>query len=79
MELCWKDPAALPHVLGVSSLNRDGNGAELSNRDFPYVDMSPAPGEEIFSMLPRALTLSSQARLSASGLFALRPDGVPPR
>ena len=52
-------PAALPHVLGVSSVNRDGTVPNFSNRDFRYVDIA-APGEEIFSTLPRALTLSSR-------------------
>jgi Subtilase family len=52
-------PAALPHVLGVSSLNRDGTVPNFSNRDFRYVDIA-APGEEIFSTLPRALTLASR-------------------
>ncbi len=38
-------PAALPHVLGVSSLNRDGTVPNFSNRDFRYVDIA-APGED---------------------------------
>ena len=37
-------PAALPHVLGVSSLNRDGTVPNFSNRDCRYVDIA-APGE----------------------------------
>ena len=52
-------PAALPHVLGVSALNRDGSVPSFSNRDSRYVDMA-APGEEIFSTLPRALTSSTR-------------------
>jgi subtilisin family serine protease len=52
-------PAALPHVLGVSALNRDGTVPNFSNRDSRYVDIA-APGEEIFSTLPLALTLSSR-------------------
>jgi subtilisin family serine protease len=52
-------PAALPHVLGVSSLNRDGTVPNFSNRDFRYVDIA-APGEEIFSTLPMALTQASR-------------------
>ena len=40
-------PAALPHVLGVSSLNRDGTVPTFSNRDNRYVDIA-APGEGIF-------------------------------
>jgi hypothetical protein len=48
-------PAALPHVLGVSALSPTGNVPQFSNRDRIYNDMS-APGQEIYSMLPRALT-----------------------
>ena len=52
-------PAALPHVLGVSSLNRDGTIPTFSNRDTRYVDIA-APGEGIFSTLPRSLTATSR-------------------
>jgi hypothetical protein len=52
-------PAALPHVLGVSSLNRDGSVPTFSNRDSRYDDIA-APGEGIFSTLPRALTLTAR-------------------
>jgi subtilisin family serine protease len=52
-------PAALPHVLGVSALNRDGTVPNFSNRDIRYVDVA-APGESIFSTLPRALTASTR-------------------
>jgi hypothetical protein len=52
-------PAALPHVLGVGALNRDGSVPSFSNRDSRYVDIA-APGEEIFSTLPRALTSSTR-------------------
>ena len=48
-------PAALPHVLGVSSLARDGSVSVFSDRDAVYNDIA-APGEEILSTLPRALT-----------------------
>ena len=48
-------PAALPHVLGVSAINRDGSVPNFSNRDKIYNDIA-APGEGIFSTLPRALT-----------------------
>jgi subtilisin family serine protease len=48
-------PAALPHVLGVSALSPTGNVPNFSNRDRIYNDMS-APGQEIYSTLPRALT-----------------------
>jgi hypothetical protein len=48
-------PAALPHVVGVSALTPTGNVPQFSNRDRIYNDIS-APGQEIFSTLPRALT-----------------------
>jgi subtilisin family serine protease len=48
-------PAALPHVLGVSALTPTGNVASFSDRDRIYNDIS-APGQEIYSTLPRALT-----------------------
>lgn len=48
-------PAALPHVLGVASFGRDGDVSTFSNRDDVYVDLA-APGEEMFSLLPRWLT-----------------------
>jgi Subtilase family len=48
-------PAALPHVLGVSALTPGGNAPQFSNRDRIYNDIS-APGQEIYSTLPRALT-----------------------
>jgi hypothetical protein len=48
-------PAALPHVIGVSALTPSGNVPAFSNRDRIYNDIS-APGQEIYSTLPRALT-----------------------
>jgi subtilisin family serine protease len=48
-------PAALAHVVGVSAVARDGSVPSFSNRDPIYNDVS-APGEDIFSTLPRALT-----------------------
>jgi subtilisin family serine protease len=48
-------PAALPHVLGVSALARDGSVPMFSNRDAVYNDIS-APGDELFSTLPRLMT-----------------------
>ena len=52
-------PAALPHVVGVSSLARDGTVPNFSNRDVRYNDIA-APGEAILSTLPDALTASSR-------------------
>ncbi|MDQ3778840.1 MAG: S8 family serine peptidase, partial [Actinomycetota bacterium] len=48
-------PAALPHVLGVGAVDRDGAVPGFSNRDAIYNDLS-APGDELVSTLPRALT-----------------------
>lgn len=48
-------PAALPHVLGVSALARDGSVPVFSHRDKIYNDIA-APGVGILSTFPRALT-----------------------
>ena len=48
-------PAALPHVLGVSALTRGGASPRFSNRDAVFNDLA-APGEDILSTFPRALT-----------------------
>jgi subtilisin family serine protease len=48
-------PAALPHVIGVSSIGRDNSVSGFSDRDPIYNDIA-APGEDILSTLPRALT-----------------------
>jgi subtilisin family serine protease len=52
-------PAALPHVVGVSALEPSGAIPEFSNRDAFYNDVS-APGVEIFSTVPQALTASTR-------------------
>ena len=51
-------PAALPHVLGVSALARDGSVPLFSNRDALYDDVA-APGQDIFSTVPRTLAVRS--------------------
>jgi subtilisin family serine protease len=56
-------PAALPHVLGVSAINRDGSVPNFSNRDQIFNDLA-APGEGIFSTIPRALTVTGGSRIS---------------
>jgi hypothetical protein len=48
-------PAALPHVLGVSALDRKGGSPSFSNRDPQFNDIA-APGEDILSTFPLALT-----------------------
>jgi subtilisin family serine protease len=47
-------PAALPHVIGVGALGRDGSSPAFSNRDRLHVDLA-APGLDILSTYPRAL------------------------
>ena len=47
-------PAALPHVLGVSALARDGSTPAFSNRDRIYNDLA-APGKGIVSTFPLRL------------------------
>jgi subtilisin family serine protease len=48
-------PAALPHVIGVGALTPTGNVPLFSDRDRIYNDIA-APGQEIYSTLPRAIT-----------------------
>jgi thermitase len=48
-------PAALPHVLGVSAITREGGSPAFSNRDAVYNDIA-APGQGLLSTFPRALT-----------------------
>jgi subtilase family protein len=47
-------PAALPHVIGVGAVARDGSIPDFSNRDLFYNDIV-APGTEILSTVPREL------------------------
>ena len=48
-------PAALPHVLGVSALAREGTTPAFSNRDRVYNDLA-APGKGVISTFPLALS-----------------------
>jgi subtilisin family serine protease len=48
-------PAALPHVLGVGAIGPFGDVPGFSNRDPRFVDLA-APGLDLVSTLPRALT-----------------------
>ena len=48
-------PAAFPHVLGVAAYGRSGAIPAFSNRDDVHVDLA-APGMDMFSLFPRALT-----------------------
>jgi Subtilase family len=53
-------PAALPHVIGVSAVRRDGSVPAYSNRDTVYNDIA-APGDDMFSTVPRNLTSADPA------------------
>lgn len=65
-------PAALPHVLGVSALARSGDAPLFSNRDPVFNDVA-APGEEILSTLPLALT-AQRPECSEQGYSSCGPD-----
>ena len=64
-------PAALPHVLGVSALARDGS-VPLSNRDKIYNDIA-APGAGIISTVPLELTAPFKECLD-QGFSSCGPD-----
>ena len=49
-------PAALPHVIGVSAVNRESRVPRFSNRDPIFYDLA-APGVGILSTFPRTLSL----------------------
>jgi len=51
-------PAALPHVIGVSSIGRTNAVSSFSDRDAVFNDVA-APGEDILSTVPRSLTKDS--------------------
>ncbi len=52
-------PAALPHVIGVGAVRQNGSVPQYSNRDVSYVDLV-APGDNIFSTVPRNLVDNSR-------------------
>jgi subtilisin family serine protease len=65
-------PAALPHVLGVSALARDGSVPVFSHRDKIYNDIA-APGVGILSTFPRALTAAAK-ECPEQGYSSCAPD-----
>jgi len=65
-------PAALPHVVGVSSIGKDNSVSGFSDRDPVFNDIS-APGEEIVSTLPRSLTRDNASCLD-QGYSDCGPD-----
>ena len=65
-------PAALPHVVGVSAVARDGSVPTFSHRDQIYNDLA-APGTEMLSTLPRSLT-SARPQCANQGYSDCGPD-----
>ena len=65
-------PAALPHVLGVSALTGTGGSPDFSNRDPQFNDIA-APGEDILSTFPQALTAAHPDCLE-QGYSSCGPD-----
>jgi subtilisin family serine protease len=65
-------PAALPHVIGVSALTQTGSVPLFSDRDRIFNDLS-APGQNIFSTLPLALTRQRPACVN-QGYSECGPD-----
>jgi subtilisin family serine protease len=53
-------PSALPHVIGVGALARDGSVPLFSDRDPVFVDLA-APGQGVLSTFPRSLTAARPA------------------
>jgi subtilisin family serine protease len=51
-------PSALPHVIGVGALTKTGGIPDFSDRDPIFVDLV-APGVDVFSTFPAALTAQS--------------------
>jgi hypothetical protein len=66
-------PSALPHVLGVSALARDGSAPSFSNRDAVFNDIA-APGQEIVSTFPRALTSATRPACPEQGYSLCAPE-----
>jgi subtilisin family serine protease len=58
-------PAALPHVIGVSAVRRNGSVPDYSNRDAVYADIA-APGDDMFSSVPRNLVVRRRCRVPYS-------------
>lgn len=63
-------PAALPHVIGVSAVARDGSIPDFSDRDRIYNDLA-APGQEMLSTYPRPL---SRPGCAAAGYSECGPE-----
>jgi subtilisin family serine protease len=70
-------PAALPHVLGVSSIGRSGAVPSFSNRDQIYNDVA-APGVAILSTFPRTLTAGRESCLEQGYTVCATEEFVDP-
>jgi subtilisin family serine protease len=57
-------PAALPHVIGVSAIRRNGSVPEYSNRDAVFNDIA-APGDDMFSTIPTNLVTGTASCANA--------------
>jgi stage II sporulation protein D len=66
-------PAALPHVIGVSSVAQNGSVPGFSNRDAVFNDLS-APGQGLVSTAPRKLTAERPACLDQGYSPCAPPD-----
>jgi len=66
-------PAALPHVVGVGALGRDGSVPIFSDRDAVYDDLA-APGQDILSTLPRTLTREANPGCADQGYSDCGPE-----
>jgi len=62
-------PSALPHVIGVAALRENGSVPDFSNRDPLFVDVA-APGDAIFSTIPRNLVDASRPGCGESEPFS---------
>src|SRR5262249_53088885 len=65
-------PAALPHVIGVSALRQNGSVPDYSDRDPFYVDLA-APGDDMFSTIPRNLIDSTLPNCTGQPYSDCRP------
>ena len=74
----WADyPAALPHVIGVAALDRNGNVPSFSDYDPRFVDLA-APGVDTFSTFPAAITAQRQGCTPQGYTDCASPDYVHP-
>jgi len=68
-------PAALPHVLGVSALTREGAVPVFSVRDHVYNDIT-APGKGVLSTFPRGLSRTEGCAEVGYSVCAVDAPGI---